>query len=66
MMTRVQHTALYKAVKHGEVISVRRLLSVGVDPNELSGGFDTPLSVAAARGNRPMLRLLLDAGAKPD
>lgn len=61
----MQHTALYKAVKHGDAINVRRLLSVGSDPNETWGGLDTPLSVAAARGNTPILRLLLDAGAKP-
>jgi Ankyrin repeats (3 copies) len=32
----------------------------------LRAGLDTPLFVAAARGNTPILRLLLDAGAKPD
>lgn len=48
----MQHTALYKAVKRGDSIEVRRLLSAGVDPNSALG-FDTPLSAAAARGNTP-------------
>jgi ankyrin repeat protein len=61
----MQHAELYKAVKHGDAINVRRLLSVGCDPNASWGGLDTPLSVAAARGYTPILRLLLDAGAKP-
>lgn len=58
------HTALYKAVKHGDVITVRRLLVGGSDPNESYGEFYSLLSVAAARGNTPVVRLLLDAGAK--
>ena len=61
----MQHTALYKAVKRGDIIDVRRLLSVGSDPNEASIG-NAVLTAAAARGNTPILRLLLDAGAKPD
>jgi ankyrin repeat protein len=56
---------LYKAVKRGDVIDVRRLLSVGSDPNETFAG-RSPLSFAAARGNTSILRLLLDAGATPD
>ena len=59
------HTALYKTVKRGDAIAVRQLLSAGCDPNETRGGLDTLLSVAAARGNTPILRLLLDAGATP-
>ena len=61
----MQHTALYKAVKSGDSIEVRRLLSAGVDPNS-APGLDTPLSAAAARGNTPIITLLLEAGAKPD
>src|SRR5437763_15251896 len=61
----MQRTELYKAVKRGDLINVRRLLSSGSDPNESWGGVDTPLSIAAARGNTPILRLLLDAGAEP-
>jgi hypothetical protein len=64
-VSRMSHTALYKAAKRGDVIAVRRLLSGGSDPNEPSSG-DSPLAAAAARGNTPILRLLLDAGAKAD
>src|SRR5947209_5032432 len=62
----MKHSALVKAVKHGDVIEVRRLLEDGADPNEGSPGFYTPLYVAAARGNTPMVLALLQAGAKPD
>jgi len=58
-------TALCKAVRHGDMINVRRLLLVGADPNETFAGRSL-LSYAAAQGNTPMLRLLLDAGATPD
>jgi ankyrin repeat protein len=63
----LQDRALYKASKHGDAVAVRRLLSSGVDPNG-SGSPDwlTPLSAAAARGNTTVIRLLLEAGAKPD
>jgi hypothetical protein len=63
----MDHTALHKAVKHGDAISVRRLLSSGCDPNERWGGAETstPLSFAAARGDTPILQMLLDAGATP-
>src|SRR4051812_4131795 len=59
------HTALYKAVKRGDAIEVRRLLSSGSDPNEALAG-DSPLLAAANRGNTPVIRLLLDAGARAD
>jgi hypothetical protein len=61
----MSHTALYKAAKRGDVIAVRQLLSGGCDPNATLRG-DRPLIAAAARGNTPILRLLLDAGAEPD
>jgi len=61
----VEHTPLYKAVRHGDTIQVRRLLSEGADPNEAWGGIDTILSVAATLGHTPIIRLLLEAGAKP-
>ena len=54
----MEHSPLYKAVKHGDTIHVRRLLSEGSDPNEI-------LWVAADRGHTPILRLLLEAGATP-
>ena len=58
-------TALYRVVKRGDSIEVRRLLSAGVDPNG-APGLATPLSAAAARGNTGIIRMLLDGGAKPD
>ena len=54
-------TALFKAAKRGDVIDVRRLLAGGSDPNEGPNG-GTPLIAAAARGNTPILTLLLEAG----
>ena len=59
------HTALYKAVKRGDAIAVKQLLSAGCDPNETRRGLDTLLSVAAGTRHTPILRLLLDAGATP-
>lgn len=64
-MTADEATSLYKAVRHGDTIQVRRLLSDGADPNEPTGRFGTVLSEAAALGHTPILRLLLEAGAKP-
>jgi ankyrin repeat protein len=62
----MKQTTLVKAVKRGDLIEVRRLLASGADPNEGSPGWYTPLYVAAARGNTPILAVLLSAGAKPD
>jgi ankyrin repeat protein len=61
----VEQSALYKAVKRGDAIEVRRLISDGRDPQETWGGPGTLLSVAAVRGNTPIMQLLLDAGVKP-
>lgn len=61
----MEHTPLYKAVRHGDTIQVRRLLSEGADPRESWGHFGTILSAAAALGHSPILQLLLEAGAKP-
>jgi ankyrin repeat protein len=61
----MEHTPLYKALRHGDTIQVRRLLSEGADPNETSGGIDTILSVAATLGHTPIIRLLIEAGAEP-
>jgi ankyrin repeat protein len=57
----MQDTDLYKAVKRGDLITIRHLLSAGVDPNG-APGLGTPLSAAAARGNTSVITLLLDAG----
>lgn len=61
----MQQTALYRAAKRGDIIDVRRLLSEGSDPNEAPNN-GSPLVAAAARGNTPIIRLLLEGGAKPD
>ena len=61
----MSQTALYRAAKRGDAIAVRQLLSSGSDPNATLSR-DSPLSAAAARGYTPILRLLLDAAAKPD
>jgi hypothetical protein len=60
----MRHSALYRAVKHGNVINVRRLLAAGCDANETFGAY-TILALAAARGNTPIIQLLLNAGAEP-
>jgi len=56
---------LFKAIKHGDVIDVRHLLTSGADPNEGMPGFWTPINFAAACGDTPIVTLLLEAGAKP-
>jgi ankyrin repeat protein len=61
----MKRTPLFRAAKRGDVIEVRRLLAAGADPNG-EPGFSTALNVAAARGNTPIVALLLEAGAKPD
>jgi hypothetical protein len=61
----MQDSPWYRALKQGDPVVVRRLLSSGCDPNERWSEFGNPLIVAAARGNTPVLRLLLEAGARP-
>lgn len=61
----MENSALFKAVKRGDAIQVRQLLSEGCDPREAWGGPGTLLSVAAVRGNTPIMQLLLDAGLRP-
>lgn len=63
-----ERNPLFYAVKHGDVIRVRQLLQSGVHPNDAAQFRDgrTPLTVAAARGNTVLLRLLLEYGAKAD
>jgi ankyrin repeat protein len=56
--------ALFKAIKHGDVIKVRHLLAAGADPNEGFPRSFTPLTLAAAVGHTPIVALLLEHGAK--
>src|SRR5204862_6821791 len=48
------------------VAAARDLLSRGADPNAPGAEGWTNLSFACARGDAPLVRLLLDAGANPD
>ena len=54
---------LVKAVKYGDLATARALLDAGADPNESDG---LAVSVAADCGNLPMLRLLVERGARVD
>jgi ankyrin repeat protein len=46
--------------------AARDLIGRGADPNGPGGGEWTNLSIACARGDAPLARLLLEAGATPD
>lgn len=48
------------------VTAARDLLARGADPNGPAGEDWTNLSIACARGDAPLVRLLLEAGATPD
>jgi ankyrin repeat protein len=51
------------SVAVGDEAEVKRLLEEGADPNQRVGAL-TPLMEAAALGNRELVQMLLDAGAK--
>ena len=59
-------TPLFKAVALGQVHNVRKLLTVGADPNLAGHGKNTPLGEVAMQGHIEIARLLLDAGADVD
>ena len=59
----MKNRTLTRAVKRGDAIEVRQLLAEGVDANE---GSPSPLWLAAARGDTPIVALLLEAGVNPD
>ncbi len=59
-----QEPVLHRAVRHGTVQVVRRLLAAGASPNEVDDMGWTPLHVAAeAQDDEAMLKVLLAAGA---
>lgn len=45
------NSALFKAIKQGDVIKVRHLLAAGADPNEGFPSLFSPLTLAAARND---------------
>jgi ankyrin repeat protein len=62
---------LGRAIKREDVAEIRRLLSLGPDVNAPCGSHrdtegETPLMIAASRGNTAIIKLLLDAGANPN
>jgi len=58
-------TALYRAAKHGNMTEVKKLLSIGADPNIPNNKGLTPLHQAAYWGELEVARALLAAGADP-
>ncbi len=57
-------TELMRASREGDVVTVRRLLDEGCDPNARGGSLRlTPLIVSAANGHRDVVELLLSRGA---
>ena len=64
------HNALYWACSSGQAQNVEYLLSAGADPNLLSEAsrrseisYSTPLQVASRRGDKAVVRMLLEKGA---
>lgn len=57
--------ALLKATSDGDVAAMRNLLKAGADPNRQVGR-DTPLVVAATKGDPNLVSILLEAGAAVD
>ena len=57
--------SLYLACQSEGEADVRYWLAHGADPNFRFDGGDLPLHAAVERGDYPMVRTLLDAGANP-
>jgi ankyrin repeat protein len=60
---RKDQTPLLTALFEEQPALAERLLAAGADPNVRNSEGDSPLRVAAARGDRAMVSLLLGAGA---
>src|SRR5262245_35676101 len=58
--------AMTRAVKGGDLTSVRKLIATHADVNDQSGDGSTPLLWAAHSSNVDIARALLGAGAKAD
>ena len=56
-------TALMKAVKNNDAITVKELIEQGIQVNELDANKDAPLIIAAYEGHTEIVELLLEAGA---
>ena len=62
-----QTSDLLKAVDKGQIDLVQELLDSGNDPNEDAGPEGAyPLHLAALKGNKEIVRILLDNGARID
>jgi ankyrin repeat protein len=59
-------SAITKAVKAGDLATVRKLIAARADVNTPSGDGSTPLLWAAHKSHIEIARVLIAAGAKPD
>ncbi len=58
--------SLAEALKNNLLIAVAKLIEDGINVNEADSSGDTPLYIAAGKGNPEAVKLLLDAGADPN
>lgn len=54
---------LVKAVKRADLSSIASLCQSGIDVDQLTEHGQTPLCIAAIKGNTKVIRALIDAGA---